>query len=112
MPEKDGKLDVSTIPVGGPYPESTELEELGEAEPELAVESERRTGFDARQSAGERIIGGDISHPTDVINRFAIRAAGDDDSHGFQMANACFIRRTSACNCRASCLRSGFPSRN
>ena len=37
VPEKDGKLDVSMIPVGGPYPEPTELEELVEVEPEQAA---------------------------------------------------------------------------
>jgi hypothetical protein len=36
VPENDGKLDVSTIPVGGPYPEPTELEELAEVGPEQA----------------------------------------------------------------------------
>jgi len=34
VPEKDGKLDASTLPVGGPYPEPTELEALDEVEPE------------------------------------------------------------------------------
>jgi hypothetical protein len=34
VPEKDGQLDVSTLPVGGPYPEPTELEELEEVEPD------------------------------------------------------------------------------
>jgi len=43
MLERDGKLDVSTIPVGGPYPEPTELEELGEVEPKQpAAEPEVR----------------------------------------------------------------------
>ena len=56
--------------------------------------------------------GGEIGQPTHLVNRFVTRPASDDDFHGFQMANACFIRRTSACNCRASCLRSAFPSRN
>ena len=43
LPEKDGKLDVSTIPVGGPYPEPTELENLAEVEPEQpAAEPEVR----------------------------------------------------------------------
>lgn len=43
VPETDGRLDVSTIAVGGPYPEPTELEELGEAEPEQpAAEREVR----------------------------------------------------------------------
>ncbi|HTV63629.1 MAG TPA: hypothetical protein VMH30_13770 [Verrucomicrobiae bacterium] len=41
--ERDGKLDVTTIPVGGPYPEPTELEELGEVEPKQpAAEPEVR----------------------------------------------------------------------
>jgi hypothetical protein len=34
VPEKDGTLDASTIPVGGPYPEPTELEALYQVEPE------------------------------------------------------------------------------
>jgi hypothetical protein len=43
VPERDGKLDVSTVPVGGPYPEPTELEELEEVEPERpAAEPEVR----------------------------------------------------------------------
>ncbi len=37
VPENDGKLDVSTIPVSGPYPEFTELEELAEVEPEQSA---------------------------------------------------------------------------
>jgi hypothetical protein len=32
VPEKDGKIDGTAIPVGGPYPEPTELERLEEAE--------------------------------------------------------------------------------
>ena len=55
---------------------------------------------------------GRIGQATHLIDRFVTWAAGDDDFRGFQMANACFIRRTSACNCRASCLRSAFLSRN
>ena len=55
--------------------------------------------------------GGEIGQAADLVNRFVTWATRDDDFHGFQMATACFIRRTSACNCRASCLRSTLPSR-
>jgi len=41
----------------------------------------------------------------------AQRERVNNDFHGFQIATACFIRWTSACNCRASCLRSALPSR-
>jgi hypothetical protein len=34
VPERDGKLDASTIRLGGPYPEPMELEELEEVEPD------------------------------------------------------------------------------
>ncbi len=49
---------------------------------------------------------GEIGEAAHLVNRLLIWAPGDDDFHGFQMATACFIRRTSACNCRASCFRS------
>lgn len=59
-----------------------------------------------------KLSGREIGEPTHLINQFVTRAAGDDYLHGFQMTSACFIRRTSPCNRRASCLRSGFLSRN
>ena len=43
VPDRDGKLDISTIPVGGPYPEPTKLEGLEEVGPEQpAAEAEVR----------------------------------------------------------------------
>ncbi len=73
---------------------------------------------DFKTSAGQLIAqmnakfpGGEIGQATHLVNRFETGAAGNNDFHGFQITTACFIRRTSACNSRASCLRSALPSR-
>ena len=73
-------------------------------------------GFKTRASQliaqmNAKFSGGEIGQATHLVNRFETGATGNNYFHGFQISTACFIRRTSACNSRASRLRSELPSR-
>ena len=66
-------------------------------------------GFCGYPSAGSRVpvpcaVAEQAAKPQDPGANFA-------DLDISAQSTACFIRRTSACNCRASCLRSVLPSR-